>query len=55
MDTLTHVFTISCTILTLWLCFKWSTKTFADSMLKVVLFLLAVTGIVIELKAFNIL
>jgi hypothetical protein len=54
METLTHVFIIYCIIFTLWMCFKWSTKTFADSMIKVSLFLISLIGIVIEFKVLNI-
>lgn len=50
METLTHVFTLYCIVFTLWMCFRWSSRTFFDSMIKVSLFLSAVAGILIELK-----
>jgi hypothetical protein len=55
MELLGHIFTIYCIIFTLWMCFRWSNKTFFDSMVKVSLFLISVIGIVIELKQYNIL
>ncbi len=54
MEALTHVFTIYSIIFLLWMCFKWSTKTFVDSMIKVSLFILSLIGIVIEFKVLNI-
>lgn len=55
INILTHIFIIYCVIFTLWMCFRWSTNTFQDSLIKVSLFLIAIIGIVIELKKINIL
>lgn len=54
IQVLTHVFIIYCIIFTLWMCFRWSTRNFSDSMIKVSLFLISVIGIVIELKFWKI-
>ena len=54
MSTLQHVFNCYCIIFLMWMCFRWTTRTFHDSMVKVSLFLVTIIGIVIELTAFGI-
>lgn len=39
----------------LWMCFRWSTSTSANSMIKVILFLLSVVDIILIIKQTNIL
>lgn len=52
-ENLQHVFNVFCLIFCLWMCFRWSTGTFKDSMIKVILFLIALVGVFIELKSFT--
>jgi hypothetical protein len=55
METITHIFNSYCIVFCLYMFSRWSSKTFTDAMLKVSFFLMAVLGIVIELKRLNIL
>lgn len=55
MEIFIHIFTIYCIIFTLYMCQRWANKKFADSMIKVSLFLIAIIGIVIEIKLNHIL
>ncbi len=54
MEILIHIFTIYCIIFTLWMALRWANKDFADSMVKLSLFLISAIGIVIELKSLHI-
>ena len=49
-----QVFNCYCIIFCTYICFRWTTKTFQDSMIKVSLFLAVVVGIVLELHTLNV-
>ena len=47
------VFNITCVIFLLWMCFRWSTNVFWNSMIKVFLFLASIAGILLIVKQLN--
>lgn len=48
-------FNIYAVIFLLWMYFRWSTRTFLNSMMKVSLFCISIVGIICLIKQFNIL
>jgi len=47
------VFNITCVILLLWMCFRWSVIGFRNSMIKVFLFLVSIAGLLLVIKQLN--
>ena len=53
MDLLLNIFIIYCIIFCSWTCFRWTTSSFLDSMIKVSLFIISIMGIIIEMMRFQ--
>lgn len=47
------IFNIISVIFLLWMCFRWSTKSFFDNMIKIGLFITSLVGLVLIAKQIN--